>query len=106
MPSVRRFIVLTLMIAALAAASLPAVGTEEPATDTTVTETTAAPQQSGAGNVVPAVSIPPESSDQSIDDWTYRFLIPTLLALAVIVVIATTIQYFMRVVRKRYKVVE
>lgn len=54
----------------------------------------------------PAVTIPAPPTDAGPDDWTYRFLIPTLIALAVVVVIATTIQYFLQVVRKRYKVVE
>jgi hypothetical protein len=50
--------------------------------------------------------VPVEAADTGPDDWTYRYLIPTLIALAVLVVIATTIQYFLQVVRKRYKVVE
>ena len=54
----------------------------------------------------PAVTVPVVTPDAGPDDWTYRYLIPTLIALAVLVVIATTVQYFLQVVRKRYKVVE
>ena len=38
--------------------------------------------------------------------WTYRYLIPTSLALATIVILGNMIQYFRQVVKKRYKVVE
>ena len=52
------------------------------------------------------MSIPDTAPEEQNVDWTYRYLIPTLLALAAIVVIVTTVQYFLRVVRNRYKVVE
>lgn len=104
MPAVRRLLSLVLASLALLLLSLPAVATEEPVTESTVTETTAAPSE-GAG-VLPAVTIPPPESEEVTADWTYRYLIPTLLLLAVLVVIATTVQYFLRVVRNRYKVVE
>ena len=38
--------------------------------------------------------------------WTYRYLIPTSLALATIVILGNVIQYFRKVVKERYKVVE
>ena len=38
--------------------------------------------------------------------WTYRYLIPTSIAIATIVVFGNIVQYFRKVVRKRYKVVE
>jgi|FLYL01.1.fsa_nt_gi hypothetical protein len=60
----------------------------------------------GAGASEPAVPASPPPVDDTIPDWTYRYLIPTLLALAIVVVVVTTIQYFLRVVRKRYKVIE
>jgi hypothetical protein len=50
------------------------------------------------------VTIPPPSD--STLDWTYRYLIPTALALAVLVILITSIQYFTQVVRKRYRTVE
>ena len=39
-------------------------------------------------------------------DWTYRYLVPTGLALAVLVAVLTSIRYFTNVVRKRYRIVE
>jgi hypothetical protein len=38
--------------------------------------------------------------------WTTKFLIPTSLVLAVLAVFVTVVQYFVKVVRNRYKVVE
>lgn len=86
--------------------ALPSFAAEEPATEDTVTESTVVEEQSGVVDVAPAVTVPPAAEDDATEDWTYRYLIPTLLALAIVVVVATTIQYFMRVVRNRYKVVE
>ena len=54
----------------------------------------------------PAVTVTtPPASDASLD-WTYRYMIPTALAIAVVVILITSIQYFMQVVRKRYRTVE
>ena len=50
------------------------------------------------------ITIPAESETQL--DWTYRYMIPTGLALAVIVIAVTSVQYFTAVVRKRYRIVE
>lgn len=47
--------------------------------------------------------VPPAEVEQP---WTTKFLVPTGVALAVVAVFATVVQYFMRVVRTRYKVVE
>lgn len=120
---VRRLLSLAAVVLVLLVAAFPVVAAteettaDESATDTTVTgdEGTAEEGTTGeeqeetapAGPVAPpAVTVPPETADDTPADWTYRYLIPTLLALAVIVVIATTVQYFLRVVRNRYKVVE
>lgn len=58
-------------------------------------------------DVVPAVEqdlfIPAE---EEVPDWTYRFLVPALIALTLAVVVGTTVQYFVRVVRPRYRPVE
>lgn len=99
----RRISVLALSALLLLAITVPAVAQEEAPADTT-TETTVASSGGAVGE--PAVVAPEEAAPVGPDDWTYRFLIPTLLALAVVVVAATTIQYFLQVVRKRYKVVE
>jgi len=54
----------------------------------------------------PAVPITTPPPSDSTLDWTYRYLIPTALALAVLVILITSIQYFTQVVRKRYRTVE
>lgn len=101
MPATRLSVVV-LAVSLVLAWTLPAFGTDEPATDD-ATATTAA----DVGSVAPpAVTVPPPATDDAPADWTYRYLIPTLLALALVVVIFTTVQYFLQVVRKRYKVVE
>jgi hypothetical protein len=50
---------------------------------------------------VPAIVI-----EEEVEAWTYRFLIPTSVAIAVLVIIGNVIQYFRQVTRKRYKVIE
>jgi hypothetical protein len=54
----------------------------------------------------PAVSIAPDEAAPAQADWTYRYMIPTALALAVLIIIITAIKYFTDVVRKRYRIVE
>ena len=55
---------------------------------------------------VPAILIeePPEQPEDV--DWTYRYLIPTTVAIATLVILGNIIQYFRQVTRKRYKVIE
>lgn len=53
----------------------------------------------------PAVPIPPPAPEDTTEPWTYRYLVPTGLALALLAVFATIVQYFVRVVRSRYKLV-
>ena len=121
MSQFRRLAAAVLTLAVFLFVSAPVLAQqEEETTDTTVveedtaatspvedeaTETTGA--EGGTGEApVPAVSIPDTAPEEQNVDWTYRYLNPTLLALAAIVVIVTTVQYFLRVVRNRYKVVE
>jgi len=114
MTTVRRLFLLIVIGACTAFLALPSLAVDEPqttettTTETTTTDTTGASEEEGAGANVPppAVTVPSTAAEEETADWTYRYLIPTLLALAVVVVIATTIQYFVRVVRNRYKVVE
>ena len=74
--------------------------TTEAATETATTEATAP-----AVTIQPAVPVDTAPEPQTNPDWTYRFFIPTLLVLTVLVVIVTVIQYFTRVVRNRYRIV-
>ena len=55
---------------------------------------------------VPAIIV--EEPPEQIEDvaWTYKFLIPTTVAIATLVILGNVIQYFRQVTRKRYKVIE
>ena len=57
---------------------------------------------------VPPPAIVVEEPPEQIEDvaWTYRFLIPTTVAIATLVILGNVIQYFRQVTRKRYKVIE
>ncbi len=49
------------------------------------------------------------TNDEGIPEepaWTYRYLIPTSVAIATIIILGNVIQYFRKVVKKRYKIVE
>lgn len=113
MLTTRRFVVLTLAFGLIAALAVPAFAAEEETTETTVVDEGAADpdvvdqdEMEATTDLQPAVTVPPPDTAEGPDDWTYRYLIPTLVALAAVVVVVTTVQYFMRVVRNRYKVVE
>ncbi len=54
----------------------------------------------------PAVDAATEEPPVVQADWTYRYMVPTGLALAAIVVLITAIKYFTDVVRKRYRIVD
>ncbi len=62
--------------------------------------------EEGSSGLEPAVPIPVEAEAEVVPDWTYRYLVPAGLLLAVVVVLMTSIQYFTNVVRKRYRIVE
>jgi phosphatidylglycerophosphate synthase len=108
MRNLRRLTVLVLACSLLAALAVPGLATDETTTDTGATGTSVVEQEEleGTQGPEPAITVPAPTAEEIPADWTYRFLIPTLIALAAIVVIFTTIQYFLQVVRKRYKVVE
>lgn len=63
-------------------------------------------QETPSGDLTPAVQIEPEAEADVLADWTYRYIIPTGLALASVVILMTSIRYFTNVVRKRYRIVE
>lgn len=56
--------------------------------------------------LTPAVPISEDQTAAPQPDWTYRYLIPTGLVLAAVVIVMTAIKYFTDVVRKRYRIVE
>jgi hypothetical protein len=80
--------------------ALPGFATEDPAPEDT-SETTVV-----TTDIEPAVEVtspPPEAAEA---DWTYRYMVPTGIALAILVIIATSGRYFTNVVRERYRIVE
>jgi hypothetical protein len=97
-------ILLVVVGAFLALAAFPVLATEEtePTTPAGETEETVAV----TSDVEPAVPITTETSTEAPLDWTYRYMIPTGIVLAVLVIVVTTVQYFTSVVRKRYRIVE
>lgn len=56
--------------------------------------------------LTPAVTIPSDEAAPAQADWTYRYMIPTGLAIAGVIVIIIAIKYFTDVVRKRYRIVD
>ncbi len=74
----------------------------------------AATESEGEGEVTPevtsdyepAVIVPTVEPEADAQPWTTRFLVPTGLLIAGIAIFATAVQYFTKVVRSRYKVVE
>ena len=65
-------------------------------------------QQGTMNDNLPVPAIVIEEPPEQVEDvaWTYRFLIPTTVAIATLVILGNVIQYFRQVTRKRYKVVE
>lgn len=102
-----------LAVLAFLGSTLPILATTttagEGGTATTVaggaTATTGSGATTTAEPIVPAVTVEVTQPVEAQPDWTYRFFIPTLLVLAALVVVMTVVQYFVRVVRNRYRVV-
>lgn len=59
-----------------------------------------------ASGLTPAVEMNEVEGVPAQEDWTYRYMVPTALALAVVIVLVTAIKYFTDVVRKRYRIVD
>ena len=87
-----------LLVAAVSLAALGAEEGDEGAADDTTTTV--------ASGLTPAVEMGGSEQAPADVDWTYRYLIPTGLALAAIIVLVTAVKYFTDVVRKRYRIVE
>lgn len=103
---IRRLSLVSLMLLALLAlGSLKVLATEgDGGTATTVAETSG--ESEPVGDLVPAVEINQDEPGETNVDWTYRYIIPTGIVLGAIVIVITAGQYFMQVVRKRYRIVE
>ena len=55
---------------------------------------------------IQAIVIEEEVEVQEDPQWTYKFLIPTSVAIATLVNIGNIVQYFRQVTKKRYKVIK
>jgi hypothetical protein len=96
------FLLLFALVASLSLAALAASEggeTEEGATDEATTTTI----ESGLAPAVPVVT---DEAEVPTADWTYRYMVPTGLALAAVIIVFTAVKYFTDVVRKRYRIVE
>lgn len=103
--------VLALVLALVAGLSVTALADDDqdaPVEEVPLDELT--PEETGEeeapAGLIPAIEIGNDEAAPAEADWTYRYLIPTGLALAVIIVVLTSIKYFTDVVRKRYRIVE
>ncbi|MEX0863736.1 MAG: hypothetical protein WD269_02545 [Acidimicrobiia bacterium] len=97
-----RVVLATLALSALATSlALPAL-----AQDVTETTVPALGTTIPTAQIEPAVPVVSAPETPVTPDWTYRFMIPTALVLAALVVLLTSIRYFTNVVRKRYRIVE
>jgi hypothetical protein len=54
----------------------------------------------------PAVEVGGEEPALAQADWTYRYMVPTGLLLAALIIVVTAIKYFTNVVRRRYRIIE
>ena len=97
-------LLLIVLGAFLALVAAPAGATDETSETTVPAETEeTVPATSG---VQPAVPVTTPDATEAPLDWTYRYMIPTGIVLAVLVSVVTTVQYFTSVVRKRYRIVK
>ena len=99
----RLAILLSIALIAMFSLMLPVLATEGEETPEPISEETPEPV---SGGQTPAVEVTTPPVDETQLDWTYRYMIPTALALGAIVIVVTAAQYFTSVVRKRYRIVE
>jgi len=96
------FLLIAALVASFSLSVLAASEGEEGAEDDGAGATTTTIQS----GLSPAVPVSDEVPEAPLADWTYRYMIPTGLALAAVVILVTAIKYFTDVVRKRYRIVE
>jgi hypothetical protein len=99
----RRIAALLVLGAFLALAATSVLATEETEEPPPAVETE---EPAPTSDIEPAVEITTPASTEPTPDWTYRYMIPTAIVLALLVVVLTTVRYFTWVVRKRYRIVE
>ena len=54
----------------------------------------------------PAVPLEDEEAAPAEVDWTYRYMIPTGLIIAAVIILVTSVKYFTDVVRRRYRILD
>jgi len=91
-------LVLVLVTTFALAASAQSEGEDGSAGGTATTTT--------VSGLTPAVDAGQDEAAAPLPDWTYRYLVPTGLLLAAVIILFTAIKYFTDVVRKRYRIVE
>ncbi len=97
--SILLFAVLSIPLAGIARVDV--VAAQEQTTETTAT--------TGAAELIyetPAISLPAVVEEDPELPWTTKFLVPASIVLAGLVALGTAVQYFLKVVKNRYKVVE
>ena len=102
MKRLSRVLALAVLAGAILTISTTAFATEgSEETSTTVTDSSVP-----AVDFEPAVPVTTPDTVEPVPDWTYRYLVPTGIAIALLIAVITSIQYFTRVVRERYRIVE
>ena len=104
-----RFAALSLLVLLVSLMAVPAMAAEsgtESGESGTESEEELGTSEPVDFEYMPATVIDEPPPDPVQQPWTTKFLVPTGLALAAVAVFVTVIQYFVRVVRSRYKVVE
>lgn len=100
-----RFLSLAVLVGSLFALALPGVAVVE-TTEVATTNETAVAGESGPATKPPAVAVVEEVEPEILQPWTIRYLIPASILIAGLLTFGTVVQYFLKVVRTRYKTVE
>lgn len=100
--TVRNSLLLLLVGALIVSTSLIALAAEEGGEGDGAADTTSTTES----GLSPAVPVSPEDAAPAEVDWTYRYMIPTGLIIAAIIILITSIKYFTDVVRRRYRIVD
>lgn len=99
-----RLLLLAVSLGLLSALLLPVFGVAATTETTVATEETVA--ETTIATKAPAVAIVEEPEAEELAPWTIRYLIPTSIVVAGLLIFGTVVQYFLKVVRTRYKTVE
>ena len=108
-PAMRRLarILLLTLLAALVVLPTAALAVDEAEEDVVTEGETDEPEPEliNVGDPAVEVDLQPEAAED-VPAWTYRYLVPTLVALTVVLVAFLVIQYFNQVVKGRQRPVE